>query len=117
MEVYVDDMIVKSKSDIDHNHDLRRTFDILQAFNMKFNPKKCMFGVQSGKFIGFMISSRRIEANPEKIRAILDIKLLQNVKQVQCLTGYIAALGQFMSLSADKCQSFFRILQKHANFA
>jgi len=66
MAVYVDDMIVKSKS-ADHSHDLRQTFDILRAFNMKLNPKKCVFGVRSRKFLGFMISSREIEANPDKI--------------------------------------------------
>jgi len=67
MEVYIDDMMVKSKTDVDHNHDLRKMFDILRAFNMKLNPNKCVFEVQSGKFLGFMISSRRIEANPDKI--------------------------------------------------
>ena len=67
MEVYVDDMIVKSRTDVDHNHDLRKTFNMLRAFSMKLNPKKCVFGVRSGKFMGFMISSRGIKANSDKI--------------------------------------------------
>jgi len=68
MEVYVDDMIVKSKAEGDHSRDLQKTFDILRAFNIKLNPKKCIFGVRSGKFLDFMISSRGIEANPNKIQ-------------------------------------------------
>ena len=68
MEVYVDDMIVKSKTDDDRSHYLRKTFDILGAFSIKLNPKKCVFGVRSGKFLGFMISSCRIEANPKRSR-------------------------------------------------
>ena len=75
MEVYVDDIIVKSKIDGDHGQDLRKTFGILWAFSVKLNPNKCVFGVRSGKFLGFMISSRGIEANLNKIQAILDMKL------------------------------------------
>jgi len=93
MEVYVDDMIVKSKADVDHDHDLRKTFDIFLAFSMKLNPKKYVFGVRSGKFSGFMISSHRIEANSDMIRAVLDMKPLQNVRDVQRLIGFIAALA------------------------
>ena len=67
MEVYVDDMIVKSKTDVDHRHNFQKAFDILRAFSMKLNPKKCMFGVRLAKFLGFMISSRAIKANLNKI--------------------------------------------------
>jgi len=116
MEVYVDDMIVKSKLEGDHNRDLQKTFEILRAFNMKLNPKKCVFGVRSGKFLGFMISNRGIEANPDKIQAILDMKPPRNVREVQRLTGCIAALGRFMSRSADKCQPFFRVLRRRNSF-
>jgi len=64
---------------------------------MKINLKKCIFSVSSGKFLGFMISSRGIEANLDKIQAVLDMKPAQNIKEVQRLTGCIAALGRFMS--------------------
>jgi len=67
MEVYVDDMIVKSMLDDVHGQDLRKMFDILRTFMMKLNPKKCVFGVRSSKFLGFMISSRGIEVNLDKI--------------------------------------------------
>ena len=67
MEVYVDAMIVKSKTDVYHIHNLRKIFDILRAFSMKLNPKKCVFEVRSGQFLAFIISSSRIEANSDKI--------------------------------------------------
>jgi len=67
MEVYIDDMIVKLMLDTQHGQDLQKTFNILWTYDMKFNPKKCVFGVQSGKLLRFMISSRGIEANPDKI--------------------------------------------------
>ena len=71
VEVYVDDMLVKSKEEENHLDDLRETFNMLRQYNMKLNPSKCAFGVFSGKFLGFMVSQRGIEANPEKVRAIL----------------------------------------------
>ncbi|XP_059436627.1 uncharacterized protein LOC132169643 [Corylus avellana] len=112
MEVYVDDMLVKSKLWIDHVTDLQEAFRILKRFKMKLNPTKCAFGVSSGKFLGYMVSSRGIEANPEKIQAVLDMQSPKNVKQVQQLAGRIAALNRFISRSTDKCLPFFKILRK-----
>ena len=66
--------------------DLQETFDTLRRYNMKLNPSKCAFGVSSGKFLGFMVSYRGIEANPDKIQAILNIELSRNIKEVQFLT-------------------------------
>ena len=85
VEVYVDDMLVKSLDEGKHLDDLQETFDTFRRYNMKLNPSKCSFGVASGKFLGFMVSHRGIEANPEKIKAILDMKPPQNVKEVQSL--------------------------------
>ena len=79
---------------------------------MKLNPNKCAFGVSSRKFLGFMVSYRGIEANPDKIQAILDMKPPQNVKEVQSLTGQVAALNRFVSKTTDKCLPFFRVLKK-----
>ena len=79
---------------------------------MKLNPSKCAFRVSSGKFLGFMVSHRGIEANPNKIQAILDIKPPQNIKEVQSLTGRVAALNRFIFKTIDKCLPFFRILRK-----
>ena len=79
---------------------------------MKLNPNKCAFGVSSGKFLGFMVSHRGIKANPDKIRATLDMKPSQNVKEVQSLTGRVAALNRFVSKAIDKCLPFFKVLRK-----
>jgi len=83
MEVYVDDMIVKSMLDETHSPALRQTFNILRAFRMKLNLKKCVFGVRSSKFLEFIISSWGIEANIDKIQAILDMRPLRNIKEVK----------------------------------
>ena len=74
MEIYVEDMLVKSPSLQQHIHNLSETFSILRKYRMKLNPLKCVFCVSAGKFLGFMISSRGIEANPEKISAILQMR-------------------------------------------
>ena len=79
---------------------------------MKLNPNKCAFGVASGKFLGFMVSHRGIEANPEKIKAILDMKPLQSIKEVQSLTKRVVALNRFVSKATDKCLPFFKVLKK-----
>ena len=73
IEVYVDDMLVKSKAASDHVAYLTDTFKILRAYCIKFNPLKCAFGVASGKFLGFKVNQRGIEANPKKIRALIDM--------------------------------------------
>ena len=67
VQVYVDDMLVKSLHEVDHLDDLRKTFDTLRSFNMKLNPNKCAFGVTTGKFLGFLVSQKGIEVNPEKV--------------------------------------------------
>lgn len=84
---------------------------------MKLNLEKCAFGVGSGKFLGFMVSNRGIEVNPDKIKAIEDITIVDNVKVVQRLTGRIAALGQFISSSSDKSHRFFALLKKKNDFS
>ena len=92
--------------------DLQETFDMLRRYNMKLNPSKCAFEVSSRKFFGFMVSQRRIEENPDKIQAILSMKPLKNVKEVQSLTGRVATFNRFMSKAINKCLPFFRVLRK-----
>ena len=82
VQVYMDDMLVKSRREEDHLEDLRETFDILRSSNMKLNPRKCIFGVTVGKFLGFMVSQRSIEANPDNIWAIMEMTPPRNVKEV-----------------------------------
>ena len=112
VEVYVDDMLVKSLDEERHMDSLQETFDTLRRHQIKLNPNKCAFGVSSGKFLGFMVSQRRIEANPDKIQAILDMEPPKNIKEVQSLTGRVAALNRFVFKATDKCLPFFKILKK-----
>ena len=79
---------------------------------MKLNPSKCAFGVALGKFLGFMVSQRGIEANPEEVRAILDMTSPKTIKEVQKLIGRIVALNKFVSKATDKCLPFFKILKQ-----
>ena len=112
VEVYVDDMLVKSLDEERHLDSLQETFDTLRRHQIKLNTNKCAFRVSSGKFLGFMVSQRGIEANPDKIQAILDMEPPKNIKEVQSLTGRVAALNRFVSKATDKCLPFFKILRK-----
>ena len=112
MEVYIDDMLVKSTTVEFHITHLFEAFQILRNYNMKLNPAKCAFGVSAGKFRGFIVNRRGIEANPNKIKAVLDMPSPSGIKEVQHLTGRIAALSRFVSRASDKCQPFFQVLKK-----
>ena len=112
MEVYIDYMLVKSTTAELHIAHLVEAFLILREYNMKLNPAKCAFGVSARKFLGFIVDNRGIEANPDKIRAVLDMPSPSSIKKVQRLTGRIAALSRFVSRASDKCQPLFQILKK-----
>ena len=112
MEVYIDDMLVKSTTAELHIVHLSEAFLILRNYNMKLNPAKCAFGVSVGKFLGFIVNHRGIEANPEKIKSVLDMPSPSSIKEVQRLTGRIAALSRFVSRASDKCQPFFQVMKK-----
>ena len=79
---------------------------------MKLNPAKCAFGVSAGKFLGFIVNNRGIETNPDKIKVVLDMLPPSNVKDIQRLTGRIAALSRFVSRANYKCWPFFQVLKK-----
>ncbi|GKV40104.1 hypothetical protein SLEP1_g47775 [Rubroshorea leprosula] len=111
LEVYIDDIVVKSLKAKDHLVDLNETFNNLRKNRMRLNPAKCIFGMESGKFLGFMVSRRGIEINLEKIRAIAEMEPSKSVKDIQRLTGRVAALHRFMSKSVDKCLPFFKIMR------
>nr|XP_027102165.1 uncharacterized protein LOC113723098 [Coffea arabica] len=100
MEVYVDDMLVKRRTQEQFVNDLREIFDVLRSSRMRLNPKKCTFGVRSGKFLGYMISKDGVRANPDKVKAIMDMAPPRNIKEVQRLAGRMAALSRFLSKSA-----------------
>ena len=92
--------------------DLKEIFDTLRSYNMKLNPDKCAFRVTTGKFLGFMVSQRGIEANPNKIRIIIEMAPPRSVKEVQSLNGKVAALNKFMFRATDKCLPFFHMLKR-----
>ena len=82
VEVYVDNILVKSKDESNHLDNLKETFSTLCKYNMKLNLAKCVFAVAFGKFLGFMVSQRGIEANPDKVKAIIKVKSPKTVKEV-----------------------------------
>ena len=111
MEVYIDDMLVKSKQLPDHAAHLQQTFNLLREYGMKLNPLKCAFGVSAGRFLGFMVTQRGIEANPAQLKAILQSPTPSSKKGIQQLTGRLAALGRFISRFTDRLKPLFATLR------
>ena len=116
MEAYIDDMVVKSKKVEEHLADLGETFLVLREHKLCLNTSKCSFGVSSGKFLGYMITHRGIEVNPEHIRAINSLHPPPNPKEVQRLPRMTAALNRFISRFVDRCCLFFKLLHKWKDF-
>ena len=116
VHAYVDDISVISREKGTLLDDLRETFANLRRYKMKLNPLKCVFGVPSGQLLGFIVSQRGIEVNPEKIRAILDIKRPTCLKDVQRLTGSAAAVNRFISRLGDKALPLYKLLKKSDKF-
>ena len=109
IEVYIDDIVVKSKEVSNHVDDLRNIFGTLREHKLCLNASKCSFGVGSEKFLGYMVTHRRIEVNPDQVKAINNLQPPRNPKEVQKLIGMTAALNWFISRSADRCMHFFPI--------
>ena len=116
VEVYIDDMVVKSKLVSEQVMDLTSIFEILREHKLRLNASKCSFGVGSGKFLGYMVTHRGIEINPDQIKAINNLQSPRNPKEVQKLTGMMAPLNRFISRSADRCRPFFLLLHKWKEF-
>ncbi|XP_014499249.1 uncharacterized protein LOC106760312 [Vigna radiata var. radiata] len=113
MEVYVDDMVVHSCSHQQHLRDLTEVFQQLKRYDLRLNPSKCTFGVSAGKFLGFMLTSRGIEANPDKCRAILEMKTLTKLKEVQCLVGRLTALSRFIPRLSEHIKPILNNMKKN----
>ena len=111
MEVYIDDMFIKSKERPDHATHLQQVFDLLKTYGMKLNLAKCASGVSASRFLGFMMTQRGIEANPSQLKAILESPAPSSRKEVQKLTSQLAALGQFISLFTYRLKPFFVTLR------
>ncbi|GJZ78085.1 reverse transcriptase domain-containing protein [Tanacetum coccineum] len=110
-QAYVDDMVVKIKSEREMLADIMETFDNLRRINMKLNPKKCSFGVKEGKFLGYMVTSKGIRANPTKTKDIAEMQSPRTWWEMQSLAGKLAALNRFLSRSAEKSLPFFETLK------
>ena len=112
IEVYIDDMVVKSKVVSEHVGDLVNIFEILRKHKLVLNASKCSFGVGSRNFLGYMVTHRGIEVNPDQIKAINGLQAPRNPKEVHKLTGMTTVLNRFISRSVDRCRAFFLLLHK-----
>jgi hypothetical protein len=116
VEAYVDDIVVKTRKASDLLSDLETTFKCLRAKGVKLNPEKCVFGVPRGMLLGFIVSERGIEANPEKITAITNMGPIKDFKGVQRVMGCLAALSRFISRLGEKGLPLYRLLRKAERF-
>ena len=116
IEVYIDDMVVKSKVVSEHVGDLTNIFEVLRKHKLHLNASKCSFGIDLGKFLGYMVTHRGIEINPDQIKAINGLQAPRNPKKVQKLIGMTATLNRFISKLADRCRPFFLLLYKWKGF-
>jgi hypothetical protein len=114
---YVDDIVVASKNKEDYLADLTEMFANMRDVRLRLNPEKCVFGVRRGKILGYLVSHRRIEANPTKIQAIINMTPRQSTRDVQRLTGRLAALNRFISKSAERSLPFLKTLRGAKDFA
>jgi hypothetical protein len=116
VEVYINDIVIKSMKADSLLNDLWETFTNLDRYSIKLNPKKCSFGVPTGQLLGYLISERGIEGNPEKIQAIINMQLPKTLRHVQQLTGRLAALSRFISKLGEKALHFYQLLRKTDKF-
>jgi hypothetical protein len=116
VEAYVDDVVITTRNPDDLIANLEETFSNLRKFRRKLNPTKCVFGVPSGKLLGFIVSNLGIEANPVKITAITDMEAPATIKDVQKLTGCMVALNRFISRLEERGLPFFKLLKRQDKF-
>ena len=117
VQAYVYDMVVNSYERGQHAADLEELFATISKYHLKLNPKKCFFGVEAGKFLGFMLTERGIEGNPDKCATIIAMRSPTSVKEVQQLTGRMAALSRFVSAGGENGHPYFQCLKKNSRFA
>jgi len=117
MHAYVDNMVMTSQERGRHPADLEELFATIAKYRLKLNPEKCVFGVEAGKFLGFMLTKRGIEVNPDKCAAIIALRSPTSVKEVQQLTGRMAALSRFVSAGGEKGHPYFQCLKRNSRFA
>jgi hypothetical protein len=116
VQVYIDDVVITSKEGATLIEDLKETFDNLNKFCLKLNPTKCSFGVPAGELLGFLVSARGIEANPDKIQAIITMRKPTKLKEIQQLTGRVAALSRFVARLGEKALPFYALIKQGDKF-
>ncbi|GAU32517.1 hypothetical protein TSUD_317240 [Trifolium subterraneum] len=116
LEVYMDDMIVKSHDEVDHTVHLQKVFEQARKVNMRFNPEKCTFGIRAGKFLDFYLTERGIEVNPDKCQAFTEFPTPNDKKSIQTLNGMLTALSRFVPKSAQHALPLFKLLRKESAF-
>ena len=116
VEVYIDDMVVKNKWEAQHIEDFKGVFKVLWQHKLRLNADKCAFGVGAGKFLGYLITNRGIEVNPDQIEAMKHLKSPSNPKEVQVLIGMLVALNRFISKFTDRCHPFYQLLKNWKGF-
>ncbi|KAK4397466.1 hypothetical protein Sango_1583200 [Sesamum angolense] len=116
MEVYVDYMLIKNKEEKEHLTHLQAAFEVMRRYGMKLNSAKCTFGVRGGKFLGYMVSEKVIQVNPEKVETIMRMGSPKTIKNVQKLIGKVTSLARSISRSVDRNLSFFKTLRKVKGF-
>ncbi|GJY30021.1 reverse transcriptase domain-containing protein [Tanacetum coccineum] len=112
LEVYVDDLVIKGRTEDEIVRDIEETFKTLREINMKLNPKKCTFGVEEGMFLGYKVNSKGRKVCPDKVDAMLSVPSPKCLKDVQKLNGKLASLNRFLAKSAEKSLSFFKTFKK-----
>jgi len=117
VQAYVDDMVVTSHERGQQAVDLEELFATISRYHLKLNPEKCVFGVEAGNFLGFMLTERGIEANPDKCAAIIAMRSPTSVKEVQQLTERMVALSRFVSAGGEKGHPYFQFLKRNSRFA
>ena len=113
VEVYVDDMIVKSRGQADHLAALERFFERIQKFRLRLNPNNGTFGVTSRKLLGHMVSERGIEVDPDKIKAILDMLVSRIEKDIRGFLRRLQYISRFIARLTNICEPIFRLLKKN----
>jgi hypothetical protein len=112
IQIYIDNVVITTRKEESLISDLAETFDNLNRYKLKLNPTKCSFGVSAGQLLGFLVSARGIEANPEKIQAILTMGKPTKLHDVQKLAGRVAALSRFVARLGEKALPFYALIKK-----
>ncbi|GJT08457.1 reverse transcriptase domain-containing protein [Tanacetum coccineum] len=112
LEVYMDDLVIKSRTEDEIVRDIEETFKTLREINMKLNPNKCTFGVKEGMFLGYKVNSKGLKVCLDKVDTVLSLPSPKCLKDVQKLNGKLASLNRFLAKSAEKSLPFFKTLKK-----